>query len=63
MGMFNPEVRVIEGSNVGTYNPPTVDYSGVLGNIGASIGNAISDLSGKGREVQQADHFGNSGFL
>jgi hypothetical protein len=49
MGMFNPEVRVIEGSNVGTYNPPTVDYSGVLGNIGASIGNALSDLSGKGR--------------
>jgi hypothetical protein len=49
MGMFNPEVRTIEGSNVGTYNPPTVDYSGVLGNIGASIGNAITDLSRSGR--------------
>lgn len=49
MGMFNPEVRVIEGSNVGTYNPPTVDYSGILGNIGASIGNAITDLSRSGR--------------
>lgn len=48
MGMFNPEVRVIEGSNVGTYNPPTVDYSGILGNIGASIGNAITDLSRSG---------------
>jgi len=33
MGMFNPEVRVIEGSNVGTYNPPSVDYSVVLVNI------------------------------
>lgn len=48
MGMFNPEVRVTEGSNVGTYNPPTVDYSGILGNIGASIGNALTDLSRSG---------------
>ena len=44
MAIFKPEVRTVEGSNVGTYNPPTVDYSGFYSNLGQSIGAGISSL-------------------
>lgn len=44
MAIFKPETRTVEGSNIGTYNPPTVDYSSALSNVGANIGSAISDM-------------------
>jgi hypothetical protein len=44
MAIFKPEVRTVEGSNVGTYNPPTVDYSGFYSGIGRSIGSSISSM-------------------
>lgn len=44
MAIFKPETRTVEGSNIGTYNPPTVDYSGALSSVGANIGTAISDM-------------------
>jgi hypothetical protein len=44
MAIFKPEVRTVEGSNVGTYNPPSVDYSGFYSNIGQSIGSSISSM-------------------
>jgi len=44
MAIFKPEVRTVEGSNVGTYNPPTVDYSGFYSGIGRSIGSSITSM-------------------
>lgn len=44
MAIFKPETRTVEGSNIGTYNPPTVDYSGALSSIGANIGSGIQDM-------------------
>lgn len=44
MAIFKPEVRTVEGSNVGTYNPPSVDYSGFYSNIGQNIGAGLSSL-------------------
>ena len=44
MAIFKPEVRTVEGSNVGTYNPPTVNYSGFYAGIGESIGSSISSM-------------------
>jgi len=44
MAIFKPEVRTVEGSNVGTYNPPTVDYSGFYSGIGRGIGDSISSM-------------------
>jgi hypothetical protein len=44
MAIFKPEVRTVEGSNVGTYNPPTVDYSGIYSSIGQSIGTSLGSI-------------------
>lgn len=54
MAMFKPEVRTVEGSNVGTYNPPTVDYSGFYSGIGQSIASII-DTKGNGGNVSESD--------
>lgn len=58
MALFNPEVRGINGSNVGTYSPPTVDYSGTLSNIGQGVAAGIADLfkaSSRGGNVSESD--------
>ena len=58
MAIFKPEVRTVEGSNVGTYNPPTVDYSGIYSNIGQSIGTSIGsifDSSSRKGNVSEGD--------
>ena len=54
MAMFKPEVRTVEGSNVGTYNPPTVDYSGFFSGIGQSIAGII-DTKNSGGNVSESD--------
>lgn len=58
MAIFKPEVRTVEGSNVGTYNPPSVDYSGFYSNIGQNIGAGLSslfDASGGKGNVSEGD--------
>lgn len=58
MALFNPEVRGINGSNVGTYSPPTVDYSGAISNIGQGIASGIADLfkaSSRGGNISESD--------
>ena len=59
MAIFKPEVRTVEGSNVGTYNPPTVNYSSFYSSIGESIGTGLAGIfdsaGNKGGSVSEGD--------
>jgi len=54
MAIFKPEVRTVEGSNVGTYNPPTMDYSGFFSGIGESIA-GIVNMKSSGGNISESD--------
>lgn len=54
MALFNPEIRTLDGSNVGTYSPPTVDYSNFFAGIGAAIG-SIVETKGRGGSISEGD--------
>lgn len=54
MALFNPEVRTVQGSNVGTYSPPTVDYSNFFAGVGAAIGSIVETKS-RGGSVSEGD--------
>lgn len=54
MALFNPEVRTVNGSNVGTYSPPTVDYSNFFAGVGASIA-SIVETKNRGGSVSEGD--------
>lgn len=54
MALFKPEVRTVEGSNVGTYTPPTVDYSNFFAGVGEGIASIIKSKN-NGASMTEGD--------